>query len=715
MLERHAPRRDLLYSDFEDRAAMDTRSRLLEEDGDNEDGRPGNLGILWRVLQLLSMELCYYCDTTRWQALAYLMDQLKIFPYVPLLLRCSVHPCSRVRGYACVLLQGLLMHSTERVFKAVQVYALHQGYVLWHMYLSINSKRIPGHHGWYSPGSVRESRILLGMLTDGNNILRSVVEQGCFSAFPPEYASTLNTPPTPEMQRVATHFALRSSAEREWVKQRVFVLYRQANSQGRFARRLNWVEHFKLLDQEIATPRALWNQRMKKELLDSLRNEIILFEEEKALAGVGGGQGGQSNGNYGAFFPSIARGAGTSGSAGRGESASGMSGSSDLGGEVSIGAVDLGVGLGKKLDSGGTDRGIVSAGEESVIWDYENFHVKYKTLERYLKVGVFYVNLLLPLLEPNAVKSDRGTSPELLGYGRDGDEKKGREGATDSGAGLRNNRYQRREHWQRGGNQQARRLVPIAYLPTLITLLFQRMAVEDDPGWKLACLRLVYLLYLHFPAALITMEQMPYLVWLFDPQHTQPVWRDQLLELFFLLLENPENCSRFVQAGGVEHLCYYIAQVMAICPMSVQLSHMLFLLPLVRPAHLKYLFTLPHCPIRTMTVSSQIHTLSDKETNAALSKMSVLTYLDELSPPDVHERALRTGLVLRKERQEERDAAMVQRMLENLDRAEEKALQRRTSALVLKEEGGEAEVKIEGKGQAVKSHREGKHRFRKGC
>lgn len=118
---------------------------------------------------------------------------------------------------------------------------------------------------------------------------------------------------------------------------------------------------------------------------------------------------------------------------------------------------------------------------------------------------------------------------------------------------------------------------------------------------------------------------------------------------------------------------------------------------------------------------SQIHTLSDEETNAALGKMSVLTYLDELSPHEVHERALRTGLVLREERQEERDAAMVRRMLENLDRAEEKALQRKASALALDSpqggrEGEEAAAAAEAEGgtPAANSHRDGKHRARKG-
>ena len=146
-------------------------------------------------------------------------------------------------------------------------------------------------------------------------------------------------------------------------------------------------------------------------------------------------------------------------------------------------------------------------------WDYEGWEIGYKSLDRYLRVGGFYVSLLLPVLQD------------------------------------KNSSY----------------VIELDRIHMLLAALFQRSVTEDDPGWKLACLRTMSALYEKYGDQLTKdLEIIPYFAWLIDPKHTLPIYRDHILKMLQTLLKDAANVRRFVKSGGIPHLLWYISQVQSL-------------------------------------------------------------------------------------------------------------------------------------------------------
>jgi len=55
-----------------------------------------------------------------------------------------------------------------------------------------------------------------------------------------------------------------------------------------------------------------------------------------------------------------------------------------------------------------------------------------------------------------------------------------------------------------------------------------------------------------------------YQVWLADPKHTKPMWRDEIIKFLQRVLRYPANIRRFLAADGVSLLLYNIAQLHAV-------------------------------------------------------------------------------------------------------------------------------------------------------
>jgi len=140
-------------------------------------------------------------------------------------------------------------------------------------------------------------------------------------------------------------------------------------------------------------------------------------------------------------------------------------------------------------------------------WDYEGFEVEYPSLGVHLKVGEYYAHILLPLIE--------------------------------------------------GANQYS---IDEKDLGPLVAAAFQRAVIEDDNGWKLACIRIMSSLYKHYAKILKDADAVPYLVWLLNAENktVNPLWRDHILAFLDSLFQSPLNITKFVKAGGIKVLEYYL-------------------------------------------------------------------------------------------------------------------------------------------------------------
>uniref|UniRef100_A0A6A7FQV3 DnaJ homologue subfamily C GRV2/DNAJC13 N-terminal domain-containing protein n=1 Tax=Hirondellea gigas TaxID=1518452 RepID=A0A6A7FQV3_9CRUS len=141
-------------------------------------------------------------------------------------------------------------------------------------------------------------------------------------------------------------------------------------------------------------------------------------------------------------------------------------------------------------------------------WHWEGFEVLYPSLGAELKCAGYYVRLLLPALELD-VPFD----------------------------------------------------IPNTQLRPLIMSVYNRAVIEDKMNWKLGCLRLISTLFRIYPKELSVLEPLPYIVWLLDPKHTHPLWRDHILNFLATLLMNPRNAKEFIRSGGLSHLEYYISDI----------------------------------------------------------------------------------------------------------------------------------------------------------
>eukprot|EP00475_Leptophrys_vorax_P007991 TRINITY_DN15116_c0_g1_i1.p1 TRINITY_DN15116_c0_g1~~TRINITY_DN15116_c0_g1_i1.p1 ORF type:complete len:1790 (-),score=434.50 TRINITY_DN15116_c0_g1_i1:55-5424(-) len=150
------------------------------------------------------------------------------------------------------------------------------------------------------------------------------------------------------------------------------------------------------------------------------------------------------------------------------------------------------------------------------VWDYEGFEVVYSALEAELQVDSYYVRLLIPALET--------------------------EGST----------YE----------------VNPKEVSALVTHLYNRIVVEDDPTWKLACLRALTAVYRKYKEMLHVkvFEPLPYLIWLLNPKHAIPIWRDHILRFMLDLITYQGNARLFLKLGGVDYLISYLASVHIVNP-----------------------------------------------------------------------------------------------------------------------------------------------------
>ncbi len=199
-------------------------------------------------------------------------------------------------------------------------------------------------------------------------------------------------------------------------------------------------------------------------------------------------------------------------------------------------------------------------------WDHEGFDVAYPSLTRHLKVGQYYIHTLLPeLTRQNDILYAKDPRSNLL---------------VPTGAVPD-------PTWPL--------TIPDAELPVLVSLCFQRAVVEDDVGWKLACIRTMTALYIRYPDVLQDADMMPYLIWLLTPKAESKgaaaaglsssgsdlmrdqssfgpagamgaagspvIWRDHVLTFLERLLTHVGNINRFVNADGVNVLVHYIVQM----------------------------------------------------------------------------------------------------------------------------------------------------------
>jgi len=152
-------------------------------------------------------------------------------------------------------------------------------------------------------------------------------------------------------------------------------------------------------------------------------------------------------------------------------------------------------------------------GSRNARWDYEGFEIRYRSLERHLRVGGLYISVLLQVLHDKS------------------------------------NNYS----------------MELDQVHVLLAALFQRSVIEDDAGWKLACLRTMAALYDRYGDQLTRdLEILPYFTWLLNPRHSTPLVRDQILLMLHTLLKDASNIRRFVKSGGLEQLLTHVGRVLTL-------------------------------------------------------------------------------------------------------------------------------------------------------
>jgi hypothetical protein len=127
------------------------------------------------------------------------------------------------------------------------------------------------------------------------------------------------------------------------------------------------------------------------------------------------------------------------------------------------------------------------------VWDHEGFEVVYESLHKHLKIQRYYVHLLLPLLEACFADNPHAQALQHVTY-------------VDPTAA------------QQPCVTADSFEVPEQELQGLVAACFQRAVVEDDVGWKLACLRVMSALYARYSRVLQEADMMPYLIWLLTPK-----------------------------------------------------------------------------------------------------------------------------------------------------------------------------------------------------
>jgi hypothetical protein len=183
---------------------------------------------------------------------------------------------------------------------------------------------------------------------------------------------------------------------------------------------------------------------------------------------------------------------------------------------------------------------LTQAVDSTLPWNYEAFEITSKYLEKYCRVGNFYVSILIPVLQDR--NSAYPLKPELLHQ--------------------------------------------------LLSALFQRAVTEDDPSWKLGCLYAISALYERYPEHFKELLIIPYFIYILDPVRSQSIWRDHILRFLQIVLHEPVNAKRFETFGGVQHLLAYINRIHtkdSPQPLSKPLEQLPYLAPppLARPPTIK--------------------------------------------------------------------------------------------------------------------------------
>ena len=130
----------------------------------------------------------------------------------------------------------------------------------------------------------------------------------------------------------------------------------------------------------------------------------------------------------------------------------------------------------------------------------------------------------------------------------------------------------------------------------LLSALFQRAVIEDDPAWKLACMGAISTMYERYPEQFkgrlprrlpasthiihdrfvsfthclclmlllcVSSELLiiPYYVYLLQPQRAEPIWRDHIIRFMQTVLREPINAKRFLTFGGLAPLIFMINMI----------------------------------------------------------------------------------------------------------------------------------------------------------
>lgn len=398
-------------------------------------GRTDQVGIVSKIVDILSLDLVDHCTTTRFVALQKIISFLQ--PHLDLLISLSIHRHLDTRCYGSILLQGLLLHSSAQYVSNFQQKVLDEGTILWYMLFAIDGSALPNEHPykaqWYDKNLTELSRNLLGLICAGNEqviqvVLKAipkVLQEGIDDGTGQTVGGNSDKKEK-EKKQSAPSLSRVKKADKEMVKSTLWNTFQT----GRM-KRVTFHSQFQQLDKERKEPHCIWTVGMKAELCDCLRSELDSIYDHRQI-------------------------------------------------------------------------------KDDIKWDYEGYEVKYDSLQRFLRVGGYYVSLLLPTL-------------------------------TD-----KNSSY----------------LVPSEKRASLLASLFQQAVVEDDPSWKFGCLKAMFSLIEKYPDQLLNLELMPYLTWLLNPVHTHPAWRDEIMRFLRVLgLKHPQNVKRFVATEGIEYLLSYISKV----------------------------------------------------------------------------------------------------------------------------------------------------------
>ena len=107
-------------------------------------------------------------------------------------------------------------------------------------------------------------------------------------------------------------------------------------------------------------------------------------------------------------------------------------------------------------------------------------------------------------------------------------------------------------------NRQSGYVLKPELMQQLLSALFQRAVIEDDPAWKLACMGAISTMYERYPEQFRELLIIPYYVYLLHPSRAEPIWRDHIIRFMQTVLREPVNAKRFLTFGGLTPLLHLV-------------------------------------------------------------------------------------------------------------------------------------------------------------